>query len=254
MTTLLPHEDTNLFQVKAGADMVFDATLVATDDLRYLPPQLELFASRHDPAANTMLLDREIADRFKTNFTALMYHLELESGGEEHGANHSILLKAISLEIVRPIFANRQAIELEDELFIFYESSDAVLAVLEAKAAIRKYNSELPSDAAKNKLTVHGWGIHQGTMIFVEGTDIHWGDPVNTASKLGQDLATNNDLLISSVVHGLSKDHHEIQAKGVVFESRLLKRSNVDFPCFSVSIPGDGSEDKAATPGEESDA
>ena len=57
MTTLLPHEDTNLFQVKAGADMVFDATLVATDDLRYLPPQLELFASRHDPAANTMLLE-----------------------------------------------------------------------------------------------------------------------------------------------------------------------------------------------------
>ena len=108
----------------------FDATLVATDDLRYLPPQLELFASRHDPAANTMLLDREIADRFKTNFTALMYHLELESGAEEHGANHEILLKAISLEIVRPIFANRQAIELEDELFIFYESSDAVLAVL----------------------------------------------------------------------------------------------------------------------------
>ena len=51
-------------------------------------------------------------------------------------------------------------------------------------------------------------------MIFVEGTDIHWGDPVNTASKLGQDLATNNDLLISSVVHGLSKTAMKSPAEG----------------------------------------
>ena len=220
--------------------MVFDATLVPTDDLRYLPPQLNVFASRHDPEANTMLLDREIADRFKTNFTAMMYHVDLESGAEEHGANHSILLRAISLEIMRPIFARHQAIELEDELFIFYESSDAVLAVLEARVAIAKYNTGLSAETAINKLVIDGWGIHHGTMIFVEGTDIHWGDPVNTASKLGQDLATDNDLLISSVVHGLCKDHHKVSGKRVVLEPRLLKRSGVDFPCFCVSMPEDG--------------
>ena len=72
-------------------------------------------------------------------------------------------------------------------------------------------------------------------MIFVEGTDIHWGDPVNTASKLGQDLATNGDLLVSQSVEELVKDHALLQEKeGVHFESRLLKRSGVDFPAFCV--------------------
>ena len=38
-------------------------------------------------------------------------------------------------------------------------------------------------------------------MIFVPGTDVHWGDPVNTASKLGQDLARGGQVLLSSTVH-----------------------------------------------------
>ena len=112
--------------------MKYSAELVGTDDLRYLPPQLALFASRHDPAAHTTEIDREIADRFKTNFTALMYHLDLESGAEEHGANHSILLVSSALKL-SPYFASHNAIELEDELFIFYESHEAI-AVIEAKS------------------------------------------------------------------------------------------------------------------------
>jgi len=31
--------------------------------------------------------------------------------------------------------------------------------------------------------------MHSGLLLFVPGTDIHWGDPVNTSSKLGQDTA-----------------------------------------------------------------
>ena len=231
------HGDLNLFQVLAGPDLIFDTILVDTDDLRYLPPQLKLFAARHNPDSNIKELDRKIAESFKTNFTALMYHLDLETCAEAYGASHSILLKAMSLNILRPIFARYQAIELEDELFIFYEASDAVLAVLEAKTAIIKYNTNLSSDLSKNELIINGWGIHNGTMIFVEGTDIHWGDPVNTASKLGQDLATNGDLIISTEVHCLCKNHHDIVNKGVVFEPRLLKRSGVEFSCFCVKPP-----------------
>jgi len=33
-------------------------------------------------------------------------------------------------------------------------------------------------------------------MLFIEGTDIHWGDPVNTSSKLGQDIAESGEILI----------------------------------------------------------
>lgn len=45
-----------------------------------------------------------------------------------------------------------------------------------------------------------GYGLHHGQMLFIEGTDIHWGDPVNTSSKLGQDIATEGEILIMPTV------------------------------------------------------
>ena len=38
-------------------------------------------------------------------------------------------------------------------------------------------------------------------MLIIPGTDVHWGDPVNTASKLGQDVASGGQLLISAAAH-----------------------------------------------------
>ena len=70
-------------------------------------------------------------------------------------------------------------------------------------------------------------------MLFVEGSDIHWGDPVNTASKLGQDLATNGDLLITPAVYEQVHTRHELD--DLVYEHRMLKRSGVDLPCYCVS-------------------
>ena len=229
-------EDGQVYKKITVGTLSMEAELVPTSDMRYLPPQLRLFAERHNPNAPVAVLDKEIADKFKSNFTALMYHLDLETGAEKYGANQSIVLKAISLSIIRPIFAKYHAIELEDELFIFYETSDAILAVLDAKNAIQHYNEKLTAEHAKDALDIHGWGIHDGTMIFVEGTDIHWGDPVNTASKLGQDLAENGDLLISKSVYETAQHHHKLCEGAVQFESRLLKRSGVDFPAFAVTL------------------
>lgn len=39
-----------------------------------------------------------------------------------------------------------------------------------------------------NKLCLLDGVDVQGTVLLVEGTDIHWGDPVNTASKLAEDI------------------------------------------------------------------
>ena len=229
-------EDGQTYKQITVGTLPMEAELVSTTDMRYLAPQLGLFAERHNPEADVQKIDKEIADKFKSNFTALMYHLDLETGAEKYGANQSIVLKSISLSIVRPIFHQYHAIELEDELFIFYETSDAVLAALAAKDAIKHYNELLTEEQQKNALDIHGWGIHDGTMIFVEGTDIHWGDPVNTASKLGQDLATGGDLLISKSVYETAQHHHKLCDGAVIFESRLLKRSGVDFPAFCCTM------------------
>jgi len=39
-----------------------------------------------------------------------------------------------------------------------------------------------------------------GEMLIVPGTDIHWGDPVNTSSKLGQDWAHDGTIIVSEAV------------------------------------------------------
>ena len=215
-----------------------EAELVSTDDLRYIPKQLGLFASRHDAESSTKIqdVDRQIADQFQTQFTALMFHLDLETEAETFGALQLIVLKSICLSILRPIMEKHNAIELEPELFIFHEASDAVLASLDSKDALNHYNTSLTKEHNKDTITVHGWGVHHGVMIFVDGTDIHWGDPVNTSSKLGQDLAKDGDLLISKSVEELVRDHSLLSSEsGITFESRVLKRSGVDFEAFCVT-------------------
>ena len=63
------------------------AVLVPTDDLQYLPPQLGLFASRHNASTDLVAVDQQINAQFKKQYTALMYHLDLESGAAEWGAS-----------------------------------------------------------------------------------------------------------------------------------------------------------------------
>jgi len=40
-----------------------------------------------------------------------------------------------------------------------------------------------------------------GSLLYVKGTDIHWGDPVNTSSKLGQDIAKNGEFFVTENVY-----------------------------------------------------
>ena len=76
-----------------------EAELVSTKDVRYLPKQLGLFASRHDEMADLSTIDQNIADQFQTNFTALIFHLDLETGAQEFGALQLIVLKGIKFLI-----------------------------------------------------------------------------------------------------------------------------------------------------------
>ena len=52
----------------------------------------------------------------------------------------------------------------------------------------------------KNHVLATGYGIHTGSLFVVKDTNIHWGDPVNTASKLGEDLAVDGQVIITSAI------------------------------------------------------
>jgi len=86
---------------------------------------------------------------------------------------------------------------------MFEDSNDAIRAALDTRAALKEYNSK---QKKKNILDVTGFGIHTGELLFIDGTDIHWGDPVNTSSKLGQDTATDQDILVTKEVYDRLKN------------------------------------------------
>jgi len=72
-------------------------------------------------------------------------------------------------------------------------------------------------------------------MIFVPGTDVHWGDPVNTSSKLGQDIAQNGEILITTPV--FKSIERTPQFKNAQFKSRKFQKSHVEFICYAVHLP-----------------
>jgi class 3 adenylate cyclase len=48
---------------------------------------------------------------------------------------------------------------------------------------------------------VTGYGIHYGECLNIDKTDILFGDPINTASKLGMDIAEEGEIYISTNIY-----------------------------------------------------
>lgn len=77
-------------------------------------------------------------------------------------------------------------------------------------------------------------------MIFVPGTDVHWGDPVNTSSKLGQDIAKNGEILITTPVYKAVERTSFF--KTAEFAPRKYTKSRVEFTCYAVHVPSETGE------------
>jgi adenylate cyclase len=80
-----------------------------------------------------------------------------------------------------------------DNCYAYFKTpDDAINASFEINSAIFKSNDEFDL-AEQIYLSV---GIDYGRLLLVEDVDF-FGDPVNTASKLGEDLASRAEVLIT---------------------------------------------------------
>ena len=176
--------------------------IVDTEDARFLHPNLMAFARRHNVKITEkeviQTIDVEIKKHEKT-YTALMFEFDMEALAMRSGAEATLTLKFQALDILRPVLSKFNAIALEDVLYVFTSPSDALAASLAARQTVENWNEDNRLNH-KDELEITGFGMHTGKIIFVEGTDIHWGDPVNTSSKLGQDIAKDGIILISDKV------------------------------------------------------
>merc|ERR1712048_553467 len=122
--------------------------------------------------------------------------------------------------------------KVEDVLYLFSDPVDAILFATQCRANVEKWNEEnLVHGGAQ--VSIKGFGVHTGEILFIDGTDVHWGDPVNTASKLGQDFASNAEIVISKPTYDSCSDDPRLH--GLVFEQVEVSISGVKFTPYKVT-------------------
>lgn len=112
------------------------------------------------------------------------------------GVCHFLKLIHRARQIIGPVIAASKGALLKceaDNCYAFFSNpDDAIRASFDVNAALFEFNDK-QSLSEQISLSV---GIDYGRVLLVGDIDF-FGDPVNTASKLGEDLATGNVTLIT---------------------------------------------------------
>ena len=97
---------------------------------------------------------------------------------------------------VAPLIADNNGLLLKcdaDNCYAFFEKTgDALRASFDINAELFRQNQEAPFE---DHIFV-SVGIDYGRLLLI-GEEDYFGDPVNTASKLGEDLATKSETLVT---------------------------------------------------------
>eukprot|EP01047_Picozoa_sp_COSAG01_P038820 COSAG01_NODE_3169_length_6472_cov_67.100581_2_plen_499_part_00 len=206
-------------------------TVVPTSDVSLLPASVQDFTSRYDrPNADLEQHDAILKNKFLRPRVVVMLCLSEDAVAEQHGARRALEARhEMVQEVIAPIIDKRGGTSVEEALILFDSSEDAVFACLDMQQAcgVRSATRDDNWHAA-----VTGYGVHVGPVLFVKDADVHWGDPVNTASKLGEDIAADGELFITSDIHaslvesGASRD--------LQFVPRTFHKSGVELGAFVV--------------------
>lgn len=142
-------------------------------------------------------IEDEIWEKFGTEGAVFISDMaSFSSTSRKLGVCHFLKLIHRARQIIRPVISANNGTLLKceaDNCYAFFKKSgDAIQASLDVNAVLFEINEKLDlSDQIS--LSV---GIDYGRVLLV-GDCEYFGDPVNTASKLGEDLATGKVTLIT---------------------------------------------------------
>jgi len=112
------------------------------------------------------------------------------------GVCHFLKLIHRARQLVGPVIEGNNGMLLKcdaDNCFAFFQKpDDAIRASFDVSAALQELNESFGL-AEQIQLSV---GIDYGRVLLVDGVEF-FGDPVNTASKLGEDLAVGAETLVT---------------------------------------------------------
>lgn len=139
----------------------------------------------------------QIWDQFGTEGAVFISDMaSFSSTSRKIGVCHFLKLIYRARKIIAPLIASNNGMLLKcdaDNCYAFFPNTDdAIKASFEVNSALFDSNDNF-SLAEQIYLSV---GIDHGRVLLVDNVDF-FGDPVNTASKLGEDLAIRAEVLIT---------------------------------------------------------
>lgn len=166
-------------------------------------------ADEHD-AEKAEAIREGVIDKFGVEGTVFISDMaSFSSTSRKRGVCHFLKLIHRARRTIAPIVAanNGKLLKCEaDNCYAFFKTpDDAIRASFEINAALFESNRTFELDE-HIFLSV---GIDYGRVLLIDDTD-YFGDPVNTASKLGEDLAIHAETLVTK--RALEHSNFEIPA------------------------------------------
>ncbi|MCZ6642516.1 MAG: adenylate/guanylate cyclase domain-containing protein [Gammaproteobacteria bacterium] len=142
-------------------------------------------------------IDKSIWERFGCSGTAFISDMaNFSSTSRTLGISHFLKLIYRAREIIEPIIDSNNGTLLKsdgDNCYAYFEfPDDAIRASMEINSTLFEANRHLEIED-HIYLSV---GIDYGDLLLI-GSEDFYGDPVNTASKLGEDLAGQAETLVT---------------------------------------------------------
>jgi len=197
------------------------------DSLRHQKELNKYLDQRNAHPEQRAVVDRIIKDTFEQQMAVMI----TDSVGFsrltiEYGIIHFLaLLKKIN-DKLKPVIRQHNGkilSEWADNFVISFEKpKEAIHAGIAMNLCIREYNATAPVDSRFGICI----GIGHGTVLYT-GDDI-FGHQVNLASKLGEDIAKDGEILITENVYHVCRD--EFKFSGIE-EARI---SNMSFKYYGI--------------------
>ncbi|MDO9020431.1 MAG: adenylate/guanylate cyclase domain-containing protein [Deltaproteobacteria bacterium] len=159
-----------------------------------------LIEQRSRPGADVARIDQRIWDLFGEEWAVMFTDLagfsrQVEAFGIIHFLQEIFEQKRLLLPIVSEHDGVLIKIEADSFLILFKRAASAVRCAVEMQRACQRFNDQRPPES-QVLLCV---GIGYGRVLRIGDLDV-FGAEVNAASKLGEDIAKANEVLVTQAV------------------------------------------------------
>lgn len=192
-----------------------------------------LLERRFQESGDKTAIDETIRERFEEEWTIVFTDLVgFSKTTRDFGIVHFLSIIYQKGKLLRHIVDDHSGLILKEEadswIILFRRPDTALKAIVACQHACQAYNAEVrPEDRVE--LCV---GIGHGPILKIGDDDV-WGREVNYASKLGEDMARADEILLTDSARAAIGD----KVPGVTFEADRSSFGALELPFHRVGYP-----------------